>query len=58
MAEKNVSTVLTQDKVCKSCVRFVNAESKDVTTSMYLANEAYEKLDKPESIKVVITKEA
>ena len=54
MAKKTVSTVLTKDKTCKSCVRFAGQSNDKVTTSLYLSNAAHEEIGKPESIKVTV----
>ncbi len=53
---KPATVVLTKDKTCKSCVRFVgkDADSKDVTASLYLQNVSYEALGKPNKIKVSV----
>jgi len=51
-----VRTTLVQNKTCKSCVRYgsKNAEDK-VTTSIYLQNESFEALGKPEKIEVAVS---
>jgi len=49
-----VSTVLTKDKDCKSCVRFRGPQDDKVTTSLYLSNDASKKLGNPEKIKVSV----
>ncbi len=58
MAAKIISTILEQDKVCKSCVRYrsPHASKDEVTTSLYLQNDAYEKLGSPKKIQVTVGK--
>jgi hypothetical protein len=58
--DKKSSTVvvsMTQDKVCKSCVRFAAAgEDAKLIQNVYVQNAALEALDSPEEIKITITK--
>jgi hypothetical protein len=62
MAEKakesstTVSPVkMKYDKKCKSCHRFVTTnQDEKVTTGLYLLNEAYDSLGKPEQIVVTV----
>jgi len=57
MAKKEVKVTMTQDKVCKSCVRYANSgeEGKTVASSLYLQNDAFNALGKPESISIVVS---
>lgn len=51
--KKEATVDMKQTKVCKSCVRFENKES-DVAKSLYLDNDAFEKLGKPKKISVIV----
>ena len=53
---KDASTILDLERECKSCVLY-KSKNKDekLTTSVYVLNEAYEKLGKPAKIQVSIT---
>lgn len=53
--KEKVIAVLTQDKVCKSCVRFVGDAENGVTTSLYLLNDAFQKLGEPTEITVSVS---
>lgn len=54
---KEVTTVLKQDKECKSCVRFRStSDDEKVTTSLYLVNDSYEKLGSPKEIRIQVSK--
>jgi len=50
-----VKTTLVQDKVCKSCVRFRGTSDDEVTTSLYLQNDAFTKLGEPKQIIVQVS---
>ena len=54
MAAKQVTTVLTKDKKCKSCVRFRGESDNPVTTALYVQNDAMEKLGNPGKVKVTV----
>jgi len=55
-AKAKVSTNLTLVKECKSCARFGTKNSPEkVTTSLYLQNESWEKLGKPNEIQVDVS---
>jgi hypothetical protein len=56
MKMAKVSTVLTKDKDCKSCVRFRGASDDKVTTSLYLQNDAHKEIGSPDKIKVTVEK--
>lgn len=49
--------ILEFAKTCKSCVQFKAPAGKDlkVTTSLYLLNDDYEALGKPDKIQVVVS---
>ncbi len=53
-----LTTTLEQDKTCKSSVRFRSPKGTDdkVTTSLYLQNASYDKLGKPNTVKVSVTR--
>ena len=53
---KTVTTALTQDKTCKSCVRYRSTDADEkVTTSLYLGNESYKALGNPKKIEVAVS---
>lgn len=54
MAAITVKTTLKKDKDCKSCVRFRGEQDDKVTTSLYLKNEAYQKIGAKEEIVVEV----
>jgi hypothetical protein len=45
---------LTQNKVCKNCVRFGTTEAGAATSSIYLNNSAHKALGSPKEIKVTV----
>lgn len=47
--------ILTQNKVCKNCVRFGTTEPSDVASSLYLNNPAHKALGSPKSIRVEVS---
>lgn len=52
-----LTTMLKQDKVCKSCIRFsgdAKPGENDVTTAIYLLNSGFETLGKPDEIEVTV----
>jgi hypothetical protein len=56
MEQEKIVVEMTVDKKCKSCVRFA-AEGKsaaEVSRTLYVQNEALDKLGKPNRIKVTI----
>jgi len=57
MPETNVKVTLTQNKVCKACLRYglVGTEGAEVGSSFYLGTKAYEKLGKPKQITLTIS---
>ncbi len=56
MSERTVVVEMAVEKKCKSCVRFAaeGQSSAEVCRTLYVQNEALDKLGKPKRIRVTI----
>ncbi len=56
MQEGSVTVEMSVDKECKTCVRFAaeGQSAAEVCRTLYVQNEALDKLGKPNRIKVTI----
>ncbi len=56
MGQEKIVVKMDLDKVCKKCMRFgvKGSQAEEICPSIYVSNEALDKLGKPNRIKVTI----
>ncbi len=56
MGQEKIVVKMDLDKVCKKCMRFgvKGLQAENICPSIYVSNEALDKLGKPKRIKVTI----